>query len=155
MPEKTAIKQGRYDFSDEEKRDIAARLSESVRKHDELDAEKKASAKQIALRIEENDKQIRDLAHLYKQGHEYREYECNVLFDYELGEKRYVRESDGEVLERGFITADEWADYRQTKLALEQESEEEADEDNPHMEIVSQIDEFNPFAEKRPGVRVV
>lgn len=125
----TAIKQGRYDFNDEEKRSIAVKLSEAVRKHDEIDAEKKASAKQFTLRIEENDKAIRDLAHLYKQGHEYRDYECEVVFDYEHGEKRYVRIDDGAVLERGLITADEWADYRQMKLDIEREELEPVDAD--------------------------
>lgn len=66
----------------DEKQEIAARLSEAVRKHDEVDADKKASAKSFSIQIEEANKVIRDLANLYKQGHEYRDYECEVIFDY-------------------------------------------------------------------------
>lgn len=160
----TAIKQCRYDFNDEEKRSIAVKLSEAVRKHDEIDAEKKASAKQFTLRIEENDKAIRDLAHLYKQGHEYRDYECEVVFDYEHGEKRYVRIDDGAVLERGLITADEWADYRQMKLDIEREELEPVDTDEDEtidgeeVVLISRVgvgqitatDTSNPFAPSAP-----
>lgn len=69
----------------DEKQEIAARLSEAVRKHDEVDADKKASAKSFSIQIEEANKVIRDLANLYKQGHEYRDYECEVIFDYASG----------------------------------------------------------------------
>ncbi len=78
------------------------------------------------MQIELAKKKIRDLSHLYQQGHEYRDYECEVVFDYLSGEKkRYVRISDGEVLERGLITADEWADYRQTKADFDSQPDAE------------------------------
>lgn len=87
------------DLGNDEVNDRAQQLSSTISRNDEVDAEKRASAKHYAEQLNALGGQIRKLSGVIRQRAESRPVACAVLFHSpSTGTKRIVRKDTGEVV---------------------------------------------------------
>lgn len=107
MKEETCQKMCKYEFSEQEKKEIASKMAEATTKAQELEIEKKEVAATIKARIETNAKELHEFGKQYRDGYEWRSIECRREYDDIEGVVRTYRKDTGEVVEERAMTASE------------------------------------------------
>jgi hypothetical protein len=95
-----SIIQAKYQFSDQEKTEIAAKLAQRQIELVEKQDEKKTVLASFTDALKRISLDISKLSRGYRDGWEYREYECVISYDYTAREKIYKEAMTGEVKER-------------------------------------------------------
>lgn len=85
----------KYDFTDEEKKEIAEELAIKTQQLDALEDEKKAVMSSYKEQIERLQSDVKGAATRYKDGYEMRDIECEVIRDFEDGTISFYRTDNG------------------------------------------------------------
>ena len=94
-------------LTETERQEMSAELIKGIETRVELDAEKRASAKDYTERVSHADVTIRNLAATLRRGTVIRDVECSEQRSWSTREMLVVREDTGEVVERRTMTAEE------------------------------------------------
>ncbi len=113
----------RYGFTREEKEAFSGELAEKISKLEHEELRKKEVVKSIDAEIAAIKTTISGLATKVKDGYEYRNIDCEKIFDYDTRLKTLMRLDLGEVVRTVPMTADEL----QVPLPLEEPKEELAE----------------------------
>jgi hypothetical protein len=105
----------RYEFSKEEKTDIANDLANSVADLQRMDDNKKSVMSQIKSEMDAKQSAINLAAERHRSGFEMRDLECEVVYAYVDDVVRWIRTDTGEVAHERKMRPDE----RQADLPLE------------------------------------
>lgn len=87
----------KYEFSSEERGNIAETLAIKTQELEEVEAEKKSVVANFKEKLETVQMEIKSAARKYKDGYEMRNIECIVERDFEVGIVKYIRTDTGEV----------------------------------------------------------
>ena len=104
MEKERCTKTLKYNFSGDEKKELAAQMSEASAKEEDLEVEKREVSADIKARIETTTRTRRDLAKKYRDGYEWRPIECEIDRDFEHGVVRVIRTDTGEEVEERKMT---------------------------------------------------
>lgn len=85
----------KYEYSAEERTDIAGLLAAKTQTLDRVRDDKKAAAAQFKSQEDQIQAEINDAAKKYSNGFDMRDIECEVVMDYENGIVRYYRTDNG------------------------------------------------------------
>lgn len=85
----------RYEFSEDEKKEIAMNMAIEVQKKNQLEEDKKETAAQYKEQITTCENRSRVKANQIEKGYELRPVECEIVFDYENSMIRWVRTDTG------------------------------------------------------------
>lgn len=96
----------RYDFTEEEKKEIAAELARKVTDLAQAENERKAVASDLKSKIDGLTAQVAQAANRINNGYEYRNLKCEV--DYVYREKKVLYWFDGKIVKERFMTNDEF-----------------------------------------------
>lgn len=100
--------QARYNFTTSEKSEIAGKLAQRQIDLVEREDEKKTVMASFNDRIKSIKLDISKLSRGYRDGWEYRDYECTVVYNYTKKEKAYKDVRTGEVVDTApFAPGDE------------------------------------------------
>ena len=88
----------KYSFDDEEKKNIANRLAESVKKLNEIKKEKKEVTSNFNEKIDAESVEINTLAQKIRDGFELRNVECKIIKDYDDKKIIYKRLDNNEIV---------------------------------------------------------
>jgi vacuolar-type H+-ATPase subunit I/STV1 len=102
----------RYEFSEAEKRDLAASLANGIADISRLEDNLKKAQTQIKSEIADKQAMVKDTAEKLRSGFEMRNLECEVIYAYIDEEVRWVRLDNGEVAHRRRM----WSDEKQKRL---------------------------------------
>ena len=105
----------RYEFSREEKADIAAELSNGISELNRMEENKKKIMSQLKAETDAKQSAINLAAERHRSGFEMREIECEVVYAYVDDVVRWIRTDTNEVAHERKMRPDE----RQAKLPLE------------------------------------
>ena len=97
----------KYEFTEEEKRDIAERLAIKTQELEEAEDNKKSVMSKFKEKIEKIALEVKGSARMYKDGYEMKDIECVVERDFVLGEVRYIRTDNGEIARKHTMTMGE------------------------------------------------
>jgi phage host-nuclease inhibitor protein Gam len=87
----------KYEFSENELKEVAERLALQTQKKTEIEDEKKAVLSTYKQRLDQIQMEINKAASQYKNRYEMREIECAVERDFTTGEIRYIRTDTGQI----------------------------------------------------------
>jgi hypothetical protein len=93
----TVIEQCKYIFTETELQEFAESMARKVAEMELLEDQKKEVAQQFKSKLDGLQNEIKRLAKYVRNRYDYRETECELLFDYEDNEVRYIRMDTGEV----------------------------------------------------------
>ncbi len=110
-------------LSDDEYRENAKKQASLLEKNEDLEADKKSFNDRIKGKISTNDAELQILTRTIRDGYEFRDVECEVIEDYDLGLVKVIRLDTGEVEEERQMTESELA--KRDELFFDQELEEE------------------------------
>ena len=102
----------RYEFSVEEKRDIASELANGIADLQRMEDNKKSIMSQIKSEMDSKQSKINLSAEHLRSGFEMRDIECEVVYAYVDDVVRWIRTDNGEVAHERKMRPDE----RQMKL---------------------------------------
>lgn len=105
----------RYEFSKEEKSDIASDLANAVADLQRMDDNKKSVMSQIKSEMDAKQSAINLAAERHRSGFEMRKIECEVVYAYVDDVVRWIRTDNGEVAHERKMRPDE----RQMKIPVE------------------------------------
>jgi hypothetical protein len=111
-------------LTEDEIRLYGMRIAEELPKEDLLDNELKEFKDQVNARKSKIRAEIMDLTNRVNMKKEYREVECNIKYNFERGEKVWIRLDTGEIVKKEGIPAAEM----QEVLPLETPDNEEGSE---------------------------
>lgn len=97
----------KYDFTEDDKKEIAQKMAMKTLESGELEQQKKSVMTGFKNKIEAADLVARECANHLKDGYEMRSIECEVIRDYDDGVIRYVRVDNGECVRTDDITHEE------------------------------------------------
>jgi len=86
----------KYEFTEEEKRDIASEMARKVNELAQAEAEKKAVNSQIKSKLDALTASIQEASHRYSNGYEMRNIKCRIIPDWIRKIWEYFREDTGE-----------------------------------------------------------
>lgn len=112
----------RYNFTPDEKTEITKTLVENINRKKQLEDDLKTTKSQFKHRIDSVDAEINKDTQRLSTGHEMRDIECEVFYDWEKDERTVIRTDTGEEVEKKRIPEED----RQMRID-EQEEEKEAD----------------------------
>lgn len=92
--------EAKYEFTMDEKAEIASRLAQKQIELQEADEQRKSILAGVNDKIKRTKLDITRLSRQYRDGYEFRETECNVFYDFEKKEKTYRSKEDGTVIDR-------------------------------------------------------
>jgi len=102
----------KYEFTTEEKRDIAETLAIKTKDLEKAEDEKKSVMSAFKEKIDKISLDVKSSARKYTDGYEMRDIECVVERDFVSGEVRYIRTDNGVVARTSKMTMAE----RQMKI---------------------------------------
>lgn len=106
--EKTYTEWLPYTFSEQEKRDIASKLAQANQALSELNDRKAQVAADFKAQITATESVIAKESRRYTNGYEFRDVDCDVLFDKPShGLKTIVRKDTGEVVKEREMTSED------------------------------------------------
>lgn len=106
----------KYDFTEEEIKDLGKNLAKVFADHSEAEARLKSVSTQIKAEIATIEGTMTSLSEKIRSGHEYRDIECRKEFNYTLGKVSVFRNDTDEVIEERAMTGEE----RQANLDLKE-----------------------------------
>lgn len=86
----------KYEFIEEEKREISIEMAEKVSRLDSLEDELKAVKSDFKSQIDQTSADMKNLASKINNGWEMREIKCIIEYDYENGIVRHIRTDNGQ-----------------------------------------------------------
>lgn len=104
---KTSKEWLKYEFSDEEKNELAKEMAEANEREQGLEREKTEVVAELKGRIEAAKAERLKCAGLYRTGYEYRNIECDVRYDYDKCTVEYWRTDTGELAKTRKMTPEE------------------------------------------------
>jgi hypothetical protein len=110
-------------LSDEELKKYGMRIAELEPKIDLLDNELKEFKDQVNANKSKIRTEIMDLSNRVNLRKEYREVTCNVKYDFERGDKIWLRLDTGEIVKKEDIPAAEMQEVLPLKTPTEEEGE--------------------------------
>lgn len=90
-------------LTDAEKLKYSKELGEKISHCNQLEASKKSYVTQINGEILTDEARIAILAEKVYSGREYRNVECDIIYDFERGERTWVRRDTGEIVKQDII----------------------------------------------------
>lgn len=100
--------QAKYNFTSQEKKEIADKMAQRQIDLVERNDERKTVMASFNDKIKSINLDISKLSRGYRDGWEYRDYECTVIYDYNKKEKSYKDVKTGEVVDKmPFVPGDE------------------------------------------------
>lgn len=118
---KKAIRKAKYEFNDDELKNLGLKLAGQVASKRNLENEKKQVVSQITAKITEKVAQIEETQLLLTSGFEYRDIECTVEIDWETAKKNYFN-SEKELVDSEALSAEDY----QYKLKVDNAAAEES-----------------------------
>ena len=109
----------RYDFSPGELNEIANEMALVVQQIEDLEEEKKQTAKELAEKIKTVSEHLQYLARCRRNGHDFRTMECIVQYDLVTGMKEFYWTGDNRLVDTREMNAQEIRDARQQRLNFE------------------------------------
>lgn len=97
----------KYDFTREEKEEMGIELAQKFGELSQKEADKKAIVKSLDSDISSLEAKTRDIATKLSNGHEYKNIDVEITFDYESRLKRFRRLDTGAEYKEVPMTADE------------------------------------------------
>ena len=94
----------RYDFSEDEKQELAQGMARKVTEAEDLEDQKKAVTSEYTAKINAAQAEAQSKAKKLTSGYEMRNIECEEIFDYKQTEVRVIRLDIGEQVERRGMT---------------------------------------------------
>ncbi|MDH5297865.1 MAG: hypothetical protein OEV91_02485 [Desulfobulbaceae bacterium] len=97
----------KYVFSEEEKREIAEKMAQTVTEANDLEEQKKAVAKDFDGRIQTAKNLVHSSDQKLNSGYEMRNIKCLVEKDYEARTATYTRTDNGEIVRKRVLSVGE------------------------------------------------
>ena len=97
----------KYQFDEEEKREMAAEMAQKVTELASVEDSKKAIMSDFKSQIDGLQAKINGAATKLNNGYEMRNIKCKIIADYDDKEFVYFREDNGEIAKREKMTADD------------------------------------------------
>lgn len=94
-------------LTEDESREMGGELAQRYSEITDLEDQKKAVTSDFKSRIDAASAEASRIARMISNGYEFREVECEVVQDYEMGEVLIVRLDTGETIERRRMTPEE------------------------------------------------
>ena len=94
----------RYDFTDEEKAELANDMARKITEAEDLDDQKKAVTSEYTAKINSAQAEAQSKAKKLTSGYEMRQIDCVEILDYEEKEVTVTRLDDSEQVERRTMT---------------------------------------------------
>ena len=107
-----AMQYCKYEFDENEIRDMAAEMAQNIARAESVDAELKTIKAQFKADLETLTRGIQATAEKMNSGYEMRNIKCEVVRDYRLGMVFYKRTDNGEIAKERKMRDDE----RQVKI---------------------------------------
>ncbi len=105
----------KYAFTEEEVRELGAKLAKTFSDHSETENRLKSVSTQIKSEITMLEGLMASMAEKIRSGYEHRDIECKKDFNYRLGSVSITRLDTGEIIEERPMEAEE----KQRKLELQ------------------------------------
>lgn len=110
-------------LTDAEKIEYGLQQSIALQSKEQAEDKKKEFDSQIKADIEKHDARAREIGHKLTSGKEYRQVECDILYDFEQKNRIWIRKDNGEEAKKDIIPEE----MLQEEMAIEAEKK---DQDN-------------------------
>lgn len=132
---KRDLRELEVEHTEDQKRDMADDLSNTVKARDEIAEERREIMREMKNEIDEHDKRISNLSARYQRGHDLTHVECDIVYDFEVGQKYVIRTDTGEIVRAELIQEHE----RQSDMFPDAEPESAEDEQPYGAKVVGSI----------------
>ena len=136
MNQKTAVRNLKCNYSDEEIAEFKNNLVGGLMELENLEIEKKEFNTDISAKIKNKTSEISTLVHSINTGYEYRIVDCDIKIDIDKNEKLIIRTDTNEVIETLTLSDEE----RQLEIQANEESEVEDSVENVDEENAEKIE---------------
>ncbi len=97
----------KYNFTEEELKDLAGQMAMKTQELDTIEIEKKSAMSSFKDRLDGANLELKSCAGKYKDSYEMRNIECEVIRDFDDGVVRFIRTDTGECVRVKKMTNEE------------------------------------------------